>query len=258
LQDIHHFSANLVYFPRAMPITPIFELDHTTRRENGREILKSVSLTIRPGEFVALLGPSGAGKTTILRLFNGLDSPSEGSIRYRSKNLFDYPITDLRRKVGMVFQTPAILEGTLRDNLLIFQRWRKDFAATDGDLAQRLVQVGLTDTGLDQEACSLSGGEQQRLALARTLLNEPDVLLLDEPTSNLDPQLAQRILRRIKKVREELGLTVIMVSHDHQLAAKFAERFIILIDGELVEDGSINVLKKPKNSAVRAFLNGEG
>ena len=87
-------------------------------------------------------------------------------------------------------------------------------------------------------------------------MNNPNVLLLDEPTSNLDPQLAQRILRRIKKVQEELGLTVIMVSHDHQLAAKFAQRFIILIDGEVVEDGDISVIENPQQPVVRSFLNG--
>lgn len=240
-----------------MTDAPIFELDHTTRVENEREILKNVSLVFRPGEFVALLGPSGAGKTTILRLFNGLDSPSAGEIRYRGENILHLPIIELRRKVGMVFQTPAILVGTVRENLLIFQKWRKDFTATDEELIEHLVRVGLSEGDLNQEAKSLSGGEKQRLALARTLMNEPDVLLLDEPTSNLDPQLAQRILRRIKKVQEELGLTVIMVSHDHQLAAKFAQRFIILIDGEVVEDGDISVLENPQNPVVRSFLNGE-
>lgn len=240
-----------------MTNTPIFELDRTTRVENGREILKSVSLVFHPGEFVALLGPSGAGKTTILRLFNGLDSPSAGEIHFRGENILNLPITELRRKVGMVFQTPAILAGTVRENLLIFQKWRKDFNATDAELGENLVRVGLSVDDLPKEAKSLSGGEKQRLALARTLMNEPDVLLLDEPTSNLDPQLAQRILRRIKKVQEELGLTVIMVSHDHQLAAKFARRFIILIDGEVVADGDFSVLENPQNPVVRSFLNGE-
>ena len=240
-----------------MSTDPIFELFHTTRHENDRDILKDVSLTVNTGEFVALLGPSGAGKTTILRLFNGLDSPSEGEIHYRGKSIFDYPITDLRQKVGMVFQTPAILDGTVRDNLMLFKRWRKDFEASDEELIERLLQVGMNATDLDQDAKSLSGGEKQRLALARTLMNDPDVLLLDEPTSNLDPQLAQRILRRIKKVQDELELTVIMVSHDHQLASKFAGRFVILIDGQIAEDGPISILENSKVPAVRAFLNGE-
>jgi len=239
-----------------MTKTPIFELDHTTRIENNREILKNVSLVFHPGEFVALLGPSGAGKTTILRLFNGLDSPSAGEIRYRGENILELPITELRRSVGMVFQTPAILAGTVRENLFIFQKWRKDFNATDEELVEHLLRVGLSADDLNREAKSLSGGEKQRLALARTLMNNPNVLLLDEPTSNLDPQLAQRILRRIKKVQEELGLTVIMVSHDHQLAAKFAQRFIILIDGEVVEDGDISVIENPQQPVVRSFLNG--
>jgi len=158
--------------------------------------------------------------------------------------------------VGMVFQTPAILAGTVRENLFIFQKWRKDFNATDEELVEHLLRVGLSADDLNREAKSLSGGEKQRLALARTLMNNPNVLLLDEPTSNLDPQLAQRILRRIKKVQEELGLTVIMVSHDHQLAAKFAQRFIILIDGEVVEDGDISVIENPQQPVVRSFLNG--
>ncbi|MCF7797449.1 MAG: ABC transporter ATP-binding protein [Lentisphaeria bacterium] len=239
-----------------METPPIFELKNVTREEAGREILKAASITIHAGEFVALLGPSGAGKTTILRLFNALDSPNSGEIRFRGERYDEGSVRDLRQKVGMVFQTPTILEGTVVQNLMVFQRWRKDFVLSDEDLYGKLEQVGLTGIGLDQDAKSLSGGEKQRLALARTLLNAPDVLLLDEPTSSLDPVMAHQILRRIKALQQEMGFTVIMVSHDHRLAVKYAERFIVLLRGEIAADGPLSVLKGDDSAAVQAFLNG--
>lgn len=241
-----------------MEQTSVFELRQVTRNEAGREILRNASLTIRSGEFVALLGPSGAGKTTILRLFNALDSPDSGEIRFRGESIDQVPVRDLRQKVGMVFQTPAILEGTVAQNLLVFQRWRTEFALPDEGLRQKLLQVGLTEISLDQDAKSLSGGEKQRLALARTLMNEPEVLLLDEPTSNLDPVMAHQILKQIKMLQEEMGFTVIMVSHNHELAARYADRFVLLMRGEIAADGPLSVLKEAHSPAVQTFLNGGG
>ncbi|MCF7801855.1 MAG: ATP-binding cassette domain-containing protein [Candidatus Marinimicrobia bacterium] len=241
-----------------MEQTSVFELRQVNRNEAGREILTNASLTIGAGEFVALLGPSGAGKTTILRLFNALDSPDSGEIRFRGERLDQVPVRDLRQKVGMVFQTPAILEGSVRENLLVFQRWQKDFTISDEEIHQILIQVGLENTRPDQAARSLSGGEKQRLALARTLMNEPEVLLLDEPTSNLDPVMAHQILRQIKTLQEEMGFTVIMVSHNHELAARYADRFVILLQGQIAADGPLSVLKTAHSPAVQTFLNGGG
>jgi putative ABC transport system ATP-binding protein len=238
-----------------MNSSPLFQLEDVSATLGGKDILDAIRLQVPPGEFLAILGPSGSGKSTLLRLFNGLDTPTTGEIRYRGQLLHSYPMTRLRKRVGMVFQTPVLTAGSVRDNLCLIQRWERPAPELGEDvLTAVLEQVELLPEILDQDAGTLSGGEKQRLALARVLLNQPEVLLLDEPTANLDPQLSRRILRLIQHLYRRLNLTVIMVSHQHDLVTTCATRVAFLIDGRIVEEGPVDILTHPTTAPVRSFL----
>jgi len=233
----------------------IFKLEHIDYTIDGLEILNDISLTIRPRDFAVLLGPSGSGKSTLLRMLNCLNSPTSGSIFFNDKLITDYDITLLRQKAGMVFQSPTMINGTVRENLTMMQKWTKDGnSPADDELIEILEKVDLNSTFLDKNARSLSGGEQQRIALARTLLNKPEVLLLDEPTANLDPQLAIKILKLVYQLYRDLKLTVILVSHDHQTIKQFAKRVAYLIDGEIIEVGNAEIISNPQTATARVFI----
>ena len=212
-------------------------------------------MDIRQNEFTVLLGPSGSGKSTLLRMLNCLNSPTSGEIYFDDKPLTDYDLSHLRKRVGMVFQSPTMINGTVKENLTMTQKWIKDGnIIADTELTQILEQVGLDSNFLDKDARSLSGGEQQRIALARVLLNKPEVLLLDEPTANLDPQLANKILKLVNQLYRDLKLTVILVSHNHQIIKQFAKRVAYLVDGKIIEDGSGEIISNPQTAAAQAFI----
>ncbi|NOZ03362.1 MAG: ATP-binding cassette domain-containing protein [FCB group bacterium] len=234
---------------------PLFRLTSVSKSIGGKTLLDNISLQIEAGDFLSILGPSGAGKSTLLRLFNGLDSPTAGTIEYQGKPLFSYPMTGLRKRVGMVFQNPVMVRGTVRDNLLLTQRWEQPSTnLAEETLVSVLAQVDLSPAILDQDTKTISGGEKQRVALARVLLNKPEVLLLDEPTANLDPQLARRIVRLIHQLFKQLKLTIIMVSHDYSLLSKYTTRIAFLIGGRIVEEGAADILEQPSTETVKTFL----
>jgi len=241
-----------------MSTSPLFELKEVGYSANEVPILKNVSLTISAGSFLAILGPSGSGKSTLLRMFNGLLSPTVGTILYRGESLNGYPVRTLRKEVGMVFQQAALIPGTVRHNLLLRYRWDKELPPTPNEeLVELLAKIGLDAEYLVRDCRSLSMGEQQRVALARTLLNDPTVLLLDEPTANLDPPLARKIVSLVHRLHKELNLTTILVSHNHLLIREYASAVAFLISGELVEAGPIENLAHPQTDAVRRFLQQE-
>ncbi len=236
----------------------LFKFSDVSLNIGDMSILKDVSMEIKKGEFVAVIGASGAGKSSLLRMFNALTSPSSGSINFRGSPV-DADIPSLRKNVGVLFQNPVVFEGSVRENVLIAGRWDQNIAQTlDHEILAFLAQVGLEDVGLDHNAKDLSGGEQQRLALARTLLNHPQVLLLDEPTSNLDPKLARSIMDQVEKLRKALDLTIIAVSHDHLLMRRYAKRVIILSAGEILGDGSFKALDKSQVFEEAGLLKQEG
>jgi len=222
----------------------LFQFINVNLQVDDFEILNGLNFNICKGEFVAVIGASGAGKSSLLRMFNALTSPSSGEITFRGIGI-DADIQALRKNVGVLFQNPVVFNGTVRENLLIAGRWDQNISQTlDHEILSALDQVGLGDTKLTHHARDLSGGEQQRLALARTLLNHPHVLLLDEPTSNLDPKLAREIMDQIEELREALNLTIIAVSHDHMLMRRYAKRVIILAHGKIIGDGDFKTLDK--------------
>ncbi len=232
---------------------PLFDLNHIVLRREAVTILNDLSFTVNRGDTLAVLGPSGAGKTSLLRLLNGMDSPTSGSIIFDNQPLEDHPALELRKNVGMVFQSPVMMKGSVEENLRITERWSGNIFSAD-KLITVMEHVGLDQRFLSKDAQSLSGGEKQRVALARVLLNEPRVLLLDEPTANLDPKLAKSIIKLFSDLQKELGLTVLISSHNHSLIEKFVNRVVVLIDGKIIEEGNVDVLSNPKTKEVQHFL----
>ena len=202
-----------------------------------------VSIAIRSREFVALLGSSGSGKSTLLNLIAGLDRPTSGAIFARGRNLAEMSSEDLAQHrshtVGMVFQSFNLLPRmTLEENvelpLRLAEVERHDRA---GRVREAVERVRLA-ARLTHRPSELSGGEQQRAALARALVNRPTILLADEPTGNLDSVTGDAILHLLQEINESLGMTIVMVTHDHDRAARFAHRIVTMADGKLTSDGT--------------------
>jgi len=200
-----------------------------------------VSLEIRTGEFVALLGSSGSGKSSVLNLVAGLDRPTSGSVIVENRDLSKLSREDLAKYrlnvVGMVFQSFNLIASmTLLENVELPLRFREVDRSQRPKLAEEaLERVGL-GARLHHRPSELSGGEQQRAALARALINRPQLLLADEPTGNLDSRTGTEILDMVRGFNRDLGMTVVMVTHERALAERYAQRMLFLADGKLVED----------------------
>ena len=204
--------------------------------------VEDVTLEVHSGEFVALLGSSGSGKSTLLNLMAGLDRPTGGAIFANGRNLSELSSLDLARyrsrTVGMVFQSFNLLPRmTLQENVELPLRLAE---VGRSERAQR-VQEALERVGLEKRLrhrpSEMSGGEQQRAALARALVNRPTLLFADEPTGNLDSATGESIMLLLKEIQKNLGMTVVMVTHEKPLAERFADRIVSLADGKLVSDG---------------------
>jgi putative ABC transport system ATP-binding protein len=213
--------------------------------------LDGVSLEVRSGEFVALLGSSGSGKSSMLNLMAGLDRPTSGSVVVQDRDLAKLSREELAKYrlhvVGMVFQSFNLIASmTVAENVELPLRFAEvDRGERDQMARQALERVGL-QARMDHRPSELSGGEQQRAALARALINRPKVLLADEPTGNLDSRTGTEIMDMVRAFNRELGMTVVMVTHERALAERYAQRLIFLADGKLIDDRS------NASSAVRA------
>ena len=230
-----------------MPISPILIQAEAVSREYrlGETVIRAineVSLAIRRGEFLALLGSSGSGKSTLLSLLAGLDRPTSGAIRVQDRNLSELDAEELaryrRETVGMVFQSFNLLPRmTLEENVELPLRLA-EVARNEREprVSEALERVGLGPRRQHRPS-ELSGGEQQRGALARALVNRPTILFADEPTGNLDSVNGEQILLLMREFQNSLGMTIIMVTHERPLAEKFANRIAVLSDGRLVSEG---------------------
>jgi putative ABC transport system ATP-binding protein len=200
-----------------------------------------VSLEVRAGEFVALLGSSGSGKSSVLNLIAGLDRPTAGSVVVQDRDLAKLSREELAKYrlhvVGMVFQSFNLIASmTLAENVELPLRFAEvDRGKRDAMARDALERVGLR-ARVDHRPSELSGGEQQRAALARALINRPKVLLADEPTGNLDSHTGTEIMTMIRDLNQQSGMTIVMVTHERALAERYAQRMIFLADGKLIDD----------------------
>ena len=222
----------------------ILELKNVTQGKNGTLILKGITVSFEPSRITAILGKSGSGKTTLLRLLNGLDSPVGGEVKFKGKNITKIPPIQLRRDIGMIFQVPSMFEGSVFENISAGPRLHATHSPADVPDEQGLEKkcrkfldfVGLDVSLSDKDARTLSVGEKQRLAIARALANEPEVLLMDEPSSALDRVSMLAIEELVRKLRDE-GMTLIMVTHNVGQARRLSDYVVVLDDGKLQSEG---------------------
>ena len=214
---------------------------HYRMGESVIRAVDGVSFEVRSGEFLALLGSSGSGKSSLLNLIAGLDRPTLGSVIVQDRDLATLSRQQLAKYrlhvVGMVFQSFNLITSmTVMENVELPMR----FAEVDRERRQALSREALERVGLsarmNHRPSELSGGEQQRAALARALINRPQLLLADEPTGNLDSRTGVEIMDLVSEFNRELGMTVVMVTHERALAERYARRMVFLADGKLVDD----------------------
>ena len=239
-------------------IEPIYQLRGVAKEYNGRRVLSVERLEIRRGEIFALVGPSGAGKSTLLRLLNFLEPPTSGSIHFLgSESGANRPVPlQLRRRVTTVFQRPILLNRSVWANATFGLRLhgRRDVTRP---VEMALEQVGLKGLAR-QQARTLSGGEAQRVALARAMVLQPDVLLLDEPTANLDPYNVGLIEDIVRALNRERGTTLVLVTHNVFQARRLADRVALLLEGQIVEVADVeSFFQSPHDPRTAAFVRGE-
>ncbi|MGH3391959.1 MAG: ABC transporter ATP-binding protein [Actinomadura sp.] len=223
--------------------TPAFALEHVTVRRGGAVLLDAVTCQIPSGACTALVGPSGSGKTTLLRLLNRLEEPTTGTVRFRGEPLPALDVLALRRRVGLVNQQPVLLTDAVIDDLRVGYPELAEQQATE-----LLEQVHLPAALLHRATTGLSGGETQRVCLARTLAVAPEVLLLDEPTSALDPA-GSAAVERITRELVAAGLTVVLVSHNAAQARHVSDQVLVLRGGRLVDQGHAGQIAYLKEGA---------
>lgn len=246
-----------------------FTLKQVRQVREGNVVLDGVELEIKQGEITALVGASGAGKTSLLRLLNRLDDPTGGEIFYESKPINRYAVQELRRRIGFVFQTPVMFPGTLRNNLRAAIMLGKqieqknDGGADDKDRNEQRIAEAMRLAELDaalgeQDGGRLSVGQKQRANIARALVTAPDVLLMDEPTSALDPETADRLMDTIRRLKQEKKLTVVMVTHRLAEARRVSDTIIVMERGRIVEAGATkDIFERTIDTRTNLFLDSE-
>ena len=231
-------------------------LEGVTKRYGATLAVDDVSLQVRPGEFFSLLGPSGCGKTTLLRIVGGFERPDAGVVRMAGRDMTAAP--SRRRPTAMVFQNYALFPNmTVGENVAYGLRVRKTPLAERRKRVREALRRVEMQTLEDRPVTALSGGQQQRVALARAVAVEPDVLLFDEPLSNLDIALREQTRRELKALQDILGITSIYVTHDQQEALALSDRIGVMRAGRLVQSGEPERLyREPQTAYVAEFLGG--
>ena len=228
-------------------------------KEDSVEALKDISLVINQKDFYGIIGMSGAGKSTLIRTMNYLNKPDSGEVLIHKENLGDLSEKQLLKKrqaIGMIFQHFNLLNQiSVLDNVILPLKIAKNNKTNAKEKAiDMLNRVGLTDKSYSYPS-ELSGGQKQRVAIARALINDPDILLCDEATSALDPISTQSILELLKKLQNELNLTIVLITHEMSVIEKVCNKVAILDDGKVVEQGFISdIFVNPKSSAAKKLL----
>ena len=242
----------------------MIKLDHITqtyKTPEGREFkaLDDVSIEIRPGEIFGIIGRSGAGKSTLVRCINLLNRPSEGTVTVDGKNLTELSEDELResrRSIGMIFQHFNLMSSrTVYDNVAL----PLELVGTPKNVIREKVEPLLKLVGLTEHAhkypSQLSGGQKQRVGIARALTNDPKVLLSDEATSALDPETTVATLALLKRINKELGLTIVMITHEMQVVKQICERVVVMNYGKIVEQGKVvDIFMSPQHETTKALI----
>jgi tungstate transport system ATP-binding protein len=222
-------------------------------QRNGRDVLKIDSLQIKRGETLAVIGPNGAGKSTFLLTLADLIKPVQGQILFNERSIKDWDELEYRRRIAFVFQDPLLMDMSVQDNIALGLKFRgvKEYQQP---VIKWSKAMGV-DSLLKRRAGQLSGGEAQRVSLARAFVLDPELLLMDEPFSAVDPQTRTQLLRDLSRVLAKDHRTTIFVTHNLKEAAQFGDRVAVLIDGKLKQVGRAKQIKeKPIDKSVKDFL----
>jgi len=236
---------------------PLIETVELCQKYDGRDILRNINLKVERGEVLALIGPTGAGKTTLLRLLDLLEMPSSGKIYFEGRDATQSKKVgfQMRKRMAFVIQKPIVFNASIYDNIACGLRWR---GAEKSSLRQKVSTIlEMIDLSAHQHrnARTLSGGEAQRVAIARAIVIEPEVLLLDEPTANLDPLSAAKIEELITSIIHQYGTTIVMATHDMSQGQRLANRIGVLINGEILQTGDPReVFTLPMSREVAEFV----
>ncbi|MFC2174050.1 ATP-binding cassette domain-containing protein [Acidobacteriota bacterium] len=230
--------------------------------ENGEsqslKVLDNCSLSCPEGRVNTIIGPSGSGKSTLLRTINRLEDPDSGTILFNGRDIRDYPVLELRQRIGFVSQVSVMFPGSVEDNLRIAERLKVEHCEPCEALAPLLGKVGLDGTLLGRDGARLSVGQKQRVAIARALVCRPEVLLMDEPTSALDPATAESVISTVKDLSRSDGLTIIMVTHTMEIAKKIGDMTAVLMAGRIAQEGpTADIFGDGASPEVKAFLEGK-
>ncbi|MBM4025377.1 MAG: ABC transporter ATP-binding protein [Planctomycetes bacterium] len=241
----------------------IIEVEHLTKRFGAKLVLDDVSLVIEKGKTTVVIGPSGCGKTVLIKHFIVLQRPSEGQVRFEGRRIDDLSERELARvrtRFGYLFQEGALFDSmTVAENIMfpIRQHYRvKSSRELEDVVKAKLAMVGL-DGFQNYYPARLSGGQRKRVALARAIALNPEVILYDEPTTGLDPIRSDIISELILKLERELGITTVVVTHDMKSAYKVADRIIMLHNGKVIADGNADYIRNHPHPVVQQFINGQ-
>jgi phospholipid/cholesterol/gamma-HCH transport system ATP-binding protein len=240
----------------------IIQLKNLTKRFNGRSVIDNVTMAIEKGKTTVVIGPSGCGKTVLLKHLIVLMRPTSGAVFFKGRRIDNLPereLAEVRRSYGFLFQGGALFDSlTVYENIIF--PLQQHTRITDWDAVDKLVKHKLALVGLDgyqnYYPASLSGGQKKRVALARAIALNPEIVLYDEPTTGLDPIRADVINELILKLARELGITSVVVTHDMNSAYKIADRIVMLHQGRIIADGDADYIRNHPNPVVQQFIQG--
>src|SRR5512136_1752516 len=235
----------------------LIEVAGLTHSYGKREVLRGLDLSIGRGEVFALIGPTGAGKTTLLRIVDLLEVPGAGEIYFDGQCIprSGKQRLEIRRRMSLIHQKPQVFDLSVYDNVACGLRWRREERNKIAEKVDHILEMVGLEGYRNRNARTLSGGEAQRVALARSLVLEPEVLLLDEPTANLDPVSTVKIEQLISYVARQHNTTMIMATHDMSQGQQLADRIGVLLDGKLAQTGNpADIFRSPQSEQVARFV----